>query len=146
MIRPAITLFGLLSVLPAWAAAEGLSIEPGQWKVTSSTVMNGAATQPGVKTRCLGAEEAGDVIKTFGPRSDTINSTCAPTVFETTERRMKWHMQCKGQIDIDVVGDFNFDSPTHYTATVSSKGWMAGALMSDVKTELLGERIGDCQQ
>jgi hypothetical protein len=48
-------------------------------------------------------------------------------------------------LDLDVMGSFNFDRPSHYTATISSKGWMAGALISDVKTELEGERVGECQ-
>jgi hypothetical protein len=49
-------------------------------------------------------------------------------------------------LDLDVLGSFNFDSPTHYTATVISKAWMAGSLMSDVKTGLEGERIGECEK
>jgi hypothetical protein len=47
---------------------------------------------------------------------------------------------------MDVAGSFNFDTPLHYTGTITSKGRMAGALISDVKTELEGERVGDCQQ
>ncbi len=145
MNRLALTLLCLLQAPAASAAAETLSIEPGQWKVTSTTQMNGAATPPAVKARCLSAEQAGDVAKTFGPASNTVNSTCAPAEPETTGTALKWHVQCKGQIDIEVWCDFNFDSPTHYTATVSSKGWMAGKLMSDVKTEIVGERVGECQ-
>jgi hypothetical protein len=61
------------------------------------------------------------------------------------DERLKWRLQCKGQLDMDVSGDFNFDSPVHYTATISTKGWMAGSLMSDVKTELTGERISECE-
>jgi len=146
MNRFAATLFCLLQLPAALAAAETPSIEPGQWKVTSNTRANGATMPPGVKARCLTAEQASDVAKTFGPVSNTVNSTCAPAVFETTGTQMKWHVQCKGQLDIEVWGDFNFDSPTHYTATVASKGWMAGALISDVKTELVGEHVGECQQ
>jgi hypothetical protein len=139
----------LLCALPVLAvsakAADDPTIEPGQWKTTSNTVINGAAGAPAVKARCFTPEQAGDVTKTFGPVSGTINSTCAPTVFETTAKTMKWHLQCKGQLDLDIQGNFNFDSPSHYTATISSKGWMAGALMSDVKTEVEGERVGECQ-
>ncbi len=146
MNRFATTLVCLLQAAAVPAAAETLGIEPGQWKVTSNTQVNGAATPPGVKARCLSAEQASDVAKTFGPASNTVNSTCAPAEPETTGTTLKWHVQCKGQIDIEVWGDFNFDSPTHYTATVRSKGWMAGKLMSDVKTELVGEHVGECQQ
>jgi hypothetical protein len=134
----------LLSAVPA-AAAENL-IESGQWKVTSSTVMNGATSPPQVKARCLTPEQAGDVSKTFGPVMNTVNSSCERTEFDATGRALKWRLLCKGQLDIDVAGNFNFDSPAHYTATVVSKGVMAGALISDVKTELEGERVGDCPQ
>jgi len=47
---------------------------------------------------------------------------------------------------MDVSGDFNFDSPTHYTASISTKGWMVGSLVSDVQTKLEGERVSECQQ
>ena len=131
--------------VPAAAAAEN-SIEPGQWKVTTNTLMNGAAMPSQVKTRCLTPEQAGDIGKTFGPVMTTVNSTCERTEYEASERRLKWRLQCKGQLDMDVSGDFNFDRPTHYTARITTKGWMAGALMSDVKTELEGERVSECEK
>ena len=134
----------LLLTFPA--CAEEITIEPGQWNVTSQTVLNGAATQPTVKGRCLTPEQASDVVKTFGPAIGTVNSTCKPAEYETSGRKLKWRLECRGQLDFDVLGDFDFDSASHYTATVSSKAWMAGSLMSDVKTELEGERVGECQQ
>jgi hypothetical protein len=146
MIRYGTTLLCLLPVLTVSAGADNLAIEPGQWKVTSTTVMNGASMQPMVKGRCLTPEQAGDVAKTFGAVSGTVNSTCEPAASETDGRTLKWHLQCKGQLDLDVLGNFNFDAPTHYTATVVSKGWMAGSLTSDVKTELEGEHVGECEK
>jgi hypothetical protein len=89
MIRFGMTLLCALPVLMVSAKADDLTIEPGQWKVTSTTVMNGATTRPAVKARCLTSEQAGDVAKTFGPVSGTINSTCEPAEFETTGRTMK---------------------------------------------------------
>ena len=145
MIRFGMILLCSLPGLPTSAAAENL-IEPGQWKVTSNTVMNGAAAPPQVKARCITSEQAGDVATTFGPVSGTINSTCERTEFEPTGRMLKWRLQCRGQLDMDVAGSFNFDSSLHYTATITSKGRMAGSLISDVKTELEGERVSDCQQ
>ena len=49
--------------------------------------------------------------------------------------------QCRGQLDAD---EFNFDSPQHYTAMVTSQGRMAGALISDAKSEPEGGRVGEC--
>lgn len=146
MIRLAVALLCACPALIAPAAADELAIEPGQWKVTSRTVLNGAASPASVKERCLSPEQARDVAATFGPAMSTVNSTCKPAEFETAGRKLKWRLECRGQLDIAVAGEFDFDTPSHYTATVSSKGWMAGSLMSDVKTELEGERVGACQQ
>jgi Protein of unknown function (DUF3617) len=107
--------------------------------------MNGSAMPPQSKARCLTAEQAGDVTTTFGPVSGTVNSTCERKEFEATGQTLKWRLQCRGQLDIDVAGSFNFDSPVHYTATITSMGRMAGSVISDVKTELEGERVSDCQ-
>jgi Protein of unknown function (DUF3617) len=145
MNRFGLTMCCLLSLLSAAAAAENM-IEPGQWRTTSKTLMNGAATPPQMKARCLTPEQTADVAKTFGPVMGTVNSNCEPTEYTTGERTLKWRLQCKGQLDMEVSGNFNFDTPLHYTAIVASKGWMAGALMSDVKTEIEGERVGECGQ
>ena len=144
MTRLAMTLLCWLPALIVAARADSLAIAPGQWKVTTHIVINGATAPPQVKLRCLTPEQAGDVAKTFGPVSGTVNSTCEPAEPETAGRNLKWHLQCKGQLDLDVLGDFNFDSADHYTATVTSKGVMGGKLISDVNTGLVGERIGDC--
>jgi len=143
--------FGLVLVcsvamLAASARADSLSIEPGQWKVTAKTAVNGAAQPPKVTLSCLTPEQAGDVTRGLGPSMGTVNSTCAPTEFQIKVGQMKWRLQCKGQIDIDLLGDYTFDSMSHYTATVLSKAWMGGAQVSDVKTELEGERVGPCPQ
>ena len=144
MTRLAIALVGLLATATA-AAAETL-IEAGEWKVTSSAVINGATQPAQSKSRCVTPEQADNVAGTFGPVSGTVNSDCeAPTV-ETAGKTLKWRLQCRGQLDIDATGEFNFDSPRHYTAIITSKGKMAGALISDVRTDIEAERVGDCTQ
>jgi hypothetical protein len=143
MIRIAWVWLGLLAAMAGAQADENL-VEPGQWKVTSTTVINGVVQPPQAKARCISPEQAADLAKTFGPVSGTINSTCAAPEIETSGRTLKWQLQCRGQLDADVAGQFNFDSPRHYTAMVTSQGRMAGALISDVKTGLEGERLGDC--
>jgi len=137
----------LLALAPADAAlaAEAL-IEPGEWKVTSTTLVNGLTQPTQAKSRCITPEQAQDVTKTFGPVSGTINSTCADPEMKLDGRTLTWRLQCRGQLDADVAGRFEFDSPQHYAATVTSQGRMAGQLISDVKTGLEGERIGDCQK
>jgi Protein of unknown function (DUF3617) len=144
MTRFAVALSGLLATASA-ACAESL-MEAGEWKVTSTAVINGAAQPPQSKSRCITPEQAENVAATFGPVSGTVNSECQTPTVEAAGKVLKWRLQCRGQLDIDATGEFNFDSPRHYTAIITSKGKMAGALISDVKTDIEAERAGDCTQ
>ena len=81
-----------LALLAFSARAETISIEPGQWKVTAKTAINGAAQPPKVTMSCLSAEQAGDVTKGLGPSMGTVNSTCAPTEFQIKVGQMKWRL------------------------------------------------------
>jgi hypothetical protein len=147
MTRLGIILFGLLGSLSRITAAEAEDlVQPGQWKVTSNTTVNGAFSPPQSKLRCISPEQAADVAKTFGPVSGTVNSTCEDPVVQVGGRSLQWRLQCRGQLDMDVAAQFEFDTPQHYKATIVSKGRMAGALISDVTSALEGERVGECGQ
>ena len=145
MIRCAVSAAVLLATVTGAPAADNL-VEPGQWKVTSSNVINGMATPPQAKARCITPQQAEDLTKTFGPVSGTINSECADPEIESNGKNLSWRLQCRGQLDADVAARFNFNDPQHYTATITFQGRMGGALINDTKTEIVGERIGDCQQ
>ena len=128
------------------AQAQTPSIQPGEWMVSSKTILNGAPVPPTSRARCFTPQQASEVTKTFGPQVGTVNSTCADPVIETTDKTLKWRLECKGQMDMNVEGSFEFDSPTHYKATVSGKAWMNGSQISDASTDVEGERVGDCRQ
>src|SRR5262249_7323211 len=145
MTRFAMLLVCAAALMATAAKADSL-IEPGQWKVTTTNTMSGAASPPQSKMRCITPDQAADVAKTFGPVAGTVNSTCDTPKSELNGRVLKWRLQCRGTLDLDVDGEFNFDAPRHYSATVISKGRMAGQLISDVKSELQGERVGECTQ
>src|SRR5262245_43925444 len=70
--------------------------------------------------RCLTPEAVADLDKTFSPISRTTNSTCERVEHESTPQRLKWRLQCTGQIDMEVAGEFTFDSPEHYTAVITA--------------------------
>src|ERR1700744_4694363 len=112
MTRFAIVLLSLLPALTAAAAADNL-IEAGGWKLSAESVVNGATQPPQSKSRCITPEQAANVTGTFGPVAGTINSDCQEPVVEAAGKTLKWRLQCRGQIDIDVTGDFNFDNPRH---------------------------------
>ena len=145
-MRPAVArTMAVGTLLLAAGAAWADGIAPGLWKVTTITIVNGAPTPPQVKTRCLSTAEAGDPGKTFSPEFGAVNASCERTQFNSTAQRLTWRLQCKGQIDMDVTADFNFESATRYLATIDTKGAMAGQLMMSSTAAIEGEHIGECR-
>jgi Protein of unknown function (DUF3617) len=128
---------------PLPAAADG--IEPGLWQITETIIMNGNRTPSQMRTRCLSAEQAGDTAATFSPEYRTVNSDCERAEFSSTASRLKWRMLCKGQLDMDVSGDFTFDTPKHYSAKIESKGSVAGRTMVETSVTIDGEHLGECK-
>jgi hypothetical protein len=54
-------------------------------------------------------------------------------------------MQCTGQLDMDVAGEFLFENPQRYTATVTTEATMAGQPMQKSRVTIEAEWIGECR-
>jgi hypothetical protein len=138
-------------LMASQAAADGIA--PGEWKVTETFVMNGNKTAPQTTTRCLSPEQARDTAATFSPEFHTMTtplptgerSECARAELNSTATALRWRMQCTGQMDMDVSGDFVFDTPKHYTATIVSKGTNARREFVNTSVSIEGEHVGDCR-
>jgi hypothetical protein len=141
--RKALAIAFLCAAAGTPAVADGIS--PGLWQLTETVTMNGAPATPQVRTRCLSAEQAGDTAATFTPEYRNASSNCDRSEFQSTASKLKWRMLCKGQMDTDVSGDFTFDTPKHYSATIQSKGSMAGREVVNSSVAIVGEHLGECQ-
>jgi hypothetical protein len=133
----------LVFASPAVAHADGL--QAGLWRILARPVIDGAAGQVQENTRCLSPADVADLEKTFTPVGRTVNSSCELVEHELTPQRLKWHLQCTGQFDMDLTGDFSFDAPEHYTATVTTAASIGGHLMQSGRMALEGQRVGECQ-
>ena len=107
--------------------------------------MNGNKTPAQTRTRCLSLEQAGDTAATFSPEYRTVNSGCERVEFNSSATALRWRMRCTGQLDMDVTGDFAFDTPKHYSATIVSKGAMGGREFVNTTVSIEGEHVGDCR-
>jgi Protein of unknown function (DUF3617) len=134
----------LAFVLVAQADAGADGLRAGQWQTVQTPEINGVVGPAQQGTRCLTPEAVADLDKTFSPVSRTTNSTCERVEHESTPQRLKWRLQCTGQIDMEVAGEFAFDSPEHYAATITARSFMQGQLMQSVRTSIEGRRVGDC--
>src|SRR5262249_41395645 len=131
--------FALAALAPANGRADG--IEAGLWQVINKPTIDGGAGPTARTMRCPTAAEVGDLAKTFSPVSRTVNSTCERVEHEFSPQRLKWRLQCTGQVDMEVAGDFIFDAVDHYTGVVTARSSMGGRPMQDVLTEIEGKRV-----
>jgi hypothetical protein len=139
--RQAVVLLLALLAAPS-AGADGL--RAGLYRVEQAPVIDGVAGPVQRSTRCLTAEAVADLDKTFSPVSRTTNSACERTEHESTPQRLKWRLQCTGQLDVDVAGEFRFETEERYSATLTTEASMAGRVMQRSRVTIAAQRIGDC--
>ncbi len=125
------------------ALADG--IDPGLWKIITRTETGGVIGPPHESSKCLTAEQTRNLATTFSPIPQTINSVCAPIEHSLNGPRLSWRLVCKGQLDMELTGEFDFDSPHHYSGTVRTKATMAGTPMVDAQNTLEAEWVSECR-
>jgi len=129
-----------LAVLASPAIGDGL--QPGYWRVTSTPEVNGAPAPPQEKLRCMTPAETSDLDKTFSPEVRSQNA-CERIEHETSGTNLRWRLQCSGQPAMEVTGAFEFDTPQHYTAVVTTSVAIGGQSMNS-RVTIEGERTGEC--
>ncbi len=127
------------------SAAHADGIEPGLWKLTTWVEDDGAIDPPRYSQKCLSVEETSDLAKTFSPVSRTVNSDCAPLEQNFSGNTLSWKLVCKGQLNMEVTGNFAFENPRRYVATVTNKASMGGMQMMNNKTLIEAEWVSQCR-
>jgi hypothetical protein len=140
-----VTVVAAAVVVAQGVAARADGLDAGLWRTVQTPTLNGVAGPPRESRRCLRAADVADLDRTFSPVFGTTNSACERVEHELTPQRLKWRLQCRGQLDMDVAGEFVFERPDRYTATVVASSSMLGKPMQEVRTQIEAERIGDCE-
>jgi hypothetical protein len=133
----------VLAATLSLARAEG--IQAGLWKITASMETGGTTGPPHEQFKCLTAEQVKDLPTTFSPQATTINSICAPIERTFDGEKLHFHLICKGQLDMELTGAFDFDSQQHYTGTVEAKAAMAGQTMPPSLQNLDAHWVSECK-
>ena len=136
----------LAAFVLAASAAFADGIEPGLWKITTHTASAGVAGPTHELSKCLTPEQTSDLGATFSPTATTINSDCAPIERSLKGPLLNWHLVCTGQLNMDLSGEFDFDSPHHYTGTVRTKAEMTGMPNVDSQNTVEGQWVSACPQ
>jgi len=143
MMRVTLAAAATMLIVPL---ARGDGIEAGLWKITTVIETAGRAGPPRETSKCLTADQVADLSATFSPVANTINSTCEPMQHSFDGKKLSWHLVCKGQLDMELTGEFNFDSAHHYTGMVQSKASMGGQEMPSSKNTVEGTWVSACPQ
>jgi hypothetical protein len=139
---PAAVMAVLVAML-SLACAEG--IQAGLWKIVTTAQTGGVTGPPRDSFKCLTAEQVEDLPATFSPQATTVNSICAPIERTFDGEKLHFHLICKGQLDMELTGAFDFDSPHHYTGTVEAKAAMAGQTMPPSVQKLDAQWVSECK-
>ena len=138
-------LLAVVIVFAAAGAAQAQQLEAGRWRVMTTQLGEGpVAAPPEIRMRCLTPAEVADPAKTFSPEVSTVNAICERTEYSLDQNFLKWRLQCRGQIDMDVAGQFIFESPTRYTAMVVTKATVMERIVQSTLSTIDGQRVGDC--
>lgn len=133
------------AMLVLWTSAAFADvIEPGLWRITSQAASNGVLGPPQVSSKCLTPEHTRDPATTFSPVPRMINSECEPIERSLVGTRLSWKLICKGQLNVELTGDFIFDDPRHYRATMRTRSSMAGMPMVDAEHRLDARWVSEC--
>jgi hypothetical protein len=133
----------MLAAMLSLASAEG--IEAGLWKITTIVDTGGMTGPPRDTFKCLTPAQVKDLPATFSPQATTINSICAPLERTFDGEKLHFHLICKGQLDMELTGAFDFDSARHYTGTVEAKASMAGQTMPGSVQKLDAQWVSECK-
>jgi hypothetical protein len=135
---------GLIVFSASVSAARADGIDPGLWQVTTQSKAEGMVSPPHESTKCLTEDETKDLATTFSPVPRMINSECAPIERRLDGTRLDWRLVCKGQLNVELTGAFNFDNTHHYTATVRTHATIGDEVMDTVDM-LEGRWVSACQ-
>ena len=134
----------VLALVNAAAFADGIA--PGLWRVITRTETGGVIGPPHESSKCLTSEQTGDLATTFSPVAGTINSVCAPIERNLSGGKLTWRLVCKGQLNMELTGEFTFDDQHHYSGVIHTKAEMAGLSMVDSRNTLEGQWASECPQ
>jgi hypothetical protein len=122
-----------------------LNAQPGLWKLSNQSVTGGKIQPASTSTRCITPQDIPAHKWMFLLDTAASDTTCTRTVFNATSNTIDWRFACSGQAPRTTEGSIRFDTPEHYTGTVSTKGTEANAnlaLGAVIHTD--GKWVGAC--
>lgn len=107
---------------------------PGLWKIVTRTSDHGRLGPPRVTWHCV--DEGPDPWAEFANLPLPGQGPCERTNSQRSSTTLAWSLSCQGMAADAVTGRVGFDSPEHYTASLSVQG--------TVLVQVEGQRYAAC--
>jgi hypothetical protein len=122
-----------------------LNARPGMWQLNVAIPPRAEGGTPGAYatgTRCIKPVDV--AARNWLPLFDSsaADATCSQIDFNASSNSIRWKFDCNGQARTTTEGSIRFDSPEHYSGTVSSK--TTGSVNGGGVEHLDGKWIGPC--
>ena len=141
-MKLAVLLAFAAALLLASRAARAAEPQPGWWEVKVRTG-SPAGQRETVNTSCVTPEHTKNIATGFGP-AENPSTACKRTSYNWDGTKITLQVQCQ-MPNSTSVGDmvYVFDTPTHYTATMTNKISLRGQNIVSTMT-MEGRRLGEC--
>jgi hypothetical protein len=145
MIRKSILATAMIIVMVTAVRAADFVAQPGMWRATVRIERDGQMMAPQTHDHCASAKEMHDDWSQLSqrPMRNSPDETCTRTKFQQTSSSIHWSVECTGKMKMAGDGAIVFDSPQHYSGTITMAGNMMGHPVNNV-VHLEGRRIGAC--
>jgi hypothetical protein len=130
--------------VPSLAAA--LEIEPGEWRTTETSTVNGKTEKPEISTECVTAAEVRDPMKALSEMKQQ-GEQCRRLDAKQNGNTISFVMQCGDpkQGSVDMALTFVFDGTRHYTGLYKSEISFGGQKMASQGT-MDARWVGACKK
>jgi hypothetical protein len=124
------------------AAAAQAAVEPGNWEFSLESPLQGNASGPVVKTRCLTPEEASDPAKVLSEARGS--QQCQFSNLRDSGSDYKFDLECTGRIPVRGSGNVRY-TPRTLDGEIDLVGETQG-LRLKTRSFVSGRRLGPCNK
>ena len=116
------SLHGALGIaIVAWCAAPAFAqvvMEPGNWRLKTTSTTNGKAEPPQDQEECL-RDELKDLNSYFAPELEGVKAKCRRAQRKTLDKSIAYTMKCTGdKFTIDMESAVKIENAKRFTATL----------------------------
>ncbi|HUA32331.1 MAG TPA: DUF4189 domain-containing protein [Candidatus Binataceae bacterium] len=118
-----------------------LNARPGLWRLSSQEIRNGQSAPASTSSRCIQPNQIPPHNWVFFLDAASSDSACNRTNLSASANTIRWTFDCEGQVQRTTHGSIMFNSPQHYTGTMTT---MTGSQSPADSIHLDGQWTGPC--